>query len=373
MNSSPIELLKDLPDLIALPRYVPERPSYRKTALEQVRSPEELPPYMLLGQLDRRTFRSTEDEWAARWVGERSDTYVEARVDRSKRWLELSQTWRGLYGGTSYMPADGFGRAVQGLYMGFPALWDNEAKARLEEQYWLKYLRQDKESLSMAGVPDGGFKTICVPLPVYRLQDCWNCLVALAGGAEFQTPFMTRLDLRMGAVNYVTSKSPTWTAKPMELFLRTFDAVGLTPIEMPKLETAKDGSSAMTVRRWVYIAHVGVPFAGLFGMVDALASCGLIRERDGADRSTTADGIEFDAFIGGPSLDIGTEAVQWFDEPQSRRVYYLLSASADGQPNDAPKRLLREMQQSPQEARSLLEHALNMSAQQRAALEGLLK
>ena len=55
---SPEDLFGRLPPVIGLPRCLPTRAAYRKTVLGEVLVPDELPPYLLLGRLDRSTFQS---------------------------------------------------------------------------------------------------------------------------------------------------------------------------------------------------------------------------------------------------------------------------------------------------------------------------
>jgi hypothetical protein len=58
--SSSEGLFEGLPGVIGLPGCLPARPQYRRTPLAEVCVPEELPPYLLLGALDRSAFRSSD-------------------------------------------------------------------------------------------------------------------------------------------------------------------------------------------------------------------------------------------------------------------------------------------------------------------------
>ena len=99
-------LSKGLPPVIGLPRCLPQRAAYTKTVLGEVLVPDELPPYLLLGRLDRSTFQSGEAGWSARWIGDVPETYVEAKYARAERRLTLRQVWRGIEGGTSFTAGD---------------------------------------------------------------------------------------------------------------------------------------------------------------------------------------------------------------------------------------------------------------------------
>ena len=79
---SPEDFSRGLPPVIGLPRCLPIRRAYRKTPLGEVLMPDELPPYLLLGALDRSTFQCSEAGWSARWIGECRD--VRRREIRSR-------------------------------------------------------------------------------------------------------------------------------------------------------------------------------------------------------------------------------------------------------------------------------------------------
>jgi hypothetical protein len=132
---SPDDLSRGLPPVIGLPRCLPHRPAYRKTALGEVLAAEELPPYLLLGSLDRSTFQCSDMGWSARRVGDVPETYVEAKFDRRERQLQLRQVWRGIDGGYSITPADDFGHVIQLLYLPFPESWDRAMAGRLELRF----------------------------------------------------------------------------------------------------------------------------------------------------------------------------------------------------------------------------------------------
>ena len=186
LQSGPFE---GLPRVIGLPSCHPLRPGYRRTTLAEVCVPDELPPYLLLGRLDRASFHSEEATWSARWVGAEPDTYVEANFERAVRRLQLSQVWHGVDGGRSFVRADDFGRAVQMLYLPFPSVWDHAIAPRLESVYRLKYVPQQQDQHGFTGIPDGGFKTICVPVPVALLATMRECFAQLSSDPELTVPF----------------------------------------------------------------------------------------------------------------------------------------------------------------------------------------
>lgn len=238
------DLFEGLPSLVGLPRCVPKRPSYRRTPFREVCVPEELPPYLLLGHVDRSAFRSTDDGWSARWNGDTPETFVEAQYERATKQLQLRQVWRGIDGGVSFTTGDDAGHGIRLLYLPFPETWDEGLAQRLESAYRLKYL-PGRDQYGFTGIPDGGFKTIGVPVPIHKLADVRACLEDLARDPELRVPMGGRLDLRFGTVNHVTGRGPAWTEDPERLYAASFEANGLLPLGLPQLERAEGGVGRM--------------------------------------------------------------------------------------------------------------------------------
>ncbi len=205
---SPEDLSWGLPPVIGLPRCLPTRPAYRKTPLGEVMVADELPPYLLLGTLDRSAFQCSDSGWTARWIGDVPETYVEAKFERVGRRLELQQVWRGIEGGKSFTAGDDFGHAIQLLYLPFPATWDQAMAERLEAAYGLKYFGHRADEAGFTGIPDGGFKTICVPVPIRRLADLYQCFEDMSCDARLKAPLSGRLELRFSTINYVVGQKP---------------------------------------------------------------------------------------------------------------------------------------------------------------------
>ena len=364
------ELFEGLPRIIGLPSCLPARPEYRRTPLAEVCLPEELPPYLLLGGLDRGSFVSTETEWSARWVGAAPDTYVAAKYERATRQLELRQVWRGIDGGRSFAPTDDFGRGVQMLYLPFPQAWDQAIAARLESAYRLKYIPQQQNQTGFTGIPDGGFKTICVPVAVPRIAAIHECIARLRIDPELAVPAGGRLELRVSAVNYVTGRGPKWTEDPDRLFMASFDANGLLPIDQPQLEHARNDTSAWTVRRLVYVAFIQVPFAGLEYCVERLADQGLIRCRTAIE--DREPGVEFDAFVGPSAIDLHASSVAWMDALGARRVFYQLNSGAELAAGGI-ERMMEASTQTEEDARELIRQAVLVSVRQRSWVKTLVR
>ena len=305
------DLFEGLPCLVGLPSCGHVRPEYRGTPLTEVCVAEERPPYLLLGSLDRGSFRSAETEWSVRWIGVAPETFVEAHYERATRRLRLRQVGRGVEGGNCHTTGEHFGCAIQHLYFPFPEAWDQAMRARLEGAYRLRYIPETRDQYSFTGLPDGAFRTIGVPVPITRLATMHDCVAQLGRDPELTVPMAGRLELRLSAVNYVTGRGPAWTGNPDRLSAASFNANGLLPLGPPQLEAASSGTSAWTVRRFVYLALIQVPFVGVEFAIERLAERGLIRRR--TDGGALEPGIEFDAFVGPSTIALQGRSVAWMD------------------------------------------------------------
>ncbi len=207
-------------------------------------------------------------------------------------------------------------------------------------------------------------------MPIARLGELHDCLAALAQDPELAVPVGGRLELRFGTVNHVTGRGPAWTEEPERLFLASFQASGLLPIEPPALEHAQDGTSAWTVRRMVYLALITAPFAGLEFVVERLAERGLVRRREGAQEAEP--GVEFDAFVGPAAVELQGRSVAWMDQGETRRVFYLLNSEEELEQTGV-ERMAQAYGQTEEEARELIRQALLVSLQQRRWLADLTR
>jgi hypothetical protein len=256
------------------------------------------------------------------------------------------------------------------LYLPFPPAWDQAIAPRLEGAYRLKYVPQQRDQPGFTGIPDGAFKTICVPVPVARLATMHECFAKLGSDPELTVPAGGRLELRFSAVNHVTGRGPERTEDPNRLFAASFDTNGLLPVGMPVLERAGNGTSAWTVRRLVYLAFIQVPFAGVEFLVERLAGHGLIRRRTEGDEREP--GVEFDAFVGPSAIDLQGSTVAWMDARGTRRVFYQLN-SAEELTAGGVERMAEASGQADEEARELIRQAVLVSARQRNWLGRLVR
>ena len=71
MSESPLELQDTLPSLYSVTEYGPTRKHFSggDQNAAAVRTPADLPPYLVLGNLDETTFQSSSSGWSTRWQG----------------------------------------------------------------------------------------------------------------------------------------------------------------------------------------------------------------------------------------------------------------------------------------------------------------
>lgn len=94
---------------------------------------------------------------------------------------------------------------------------------------------------------------------------------------------------------------------------------------MPIVEHAEGGSSALTVRRLIYLTFITVPFAGLLTLIGALKKAGWVLDKqDGRLDDTPKDGIEFTPFVAPDSISLETINVTFFDEAGIRRAFWVM-------------------------------------------------
>jgi len=234
----------------------------------------DLPPYLVLGDLDPESFELSANGWSARWQGTEEDTYLDVTYKAADRRWEVRQIWCGLDGGYSTYPSRiPLERVIgQTLYLRFPQLWDNEAKARIEAGYQISVLKEPESMLGFFGNPDGAFRTIIFPVAVRNLRVMRQWIKDIAEESPLKYPVSVEARLLFQAVNFVDGKAPDWSRQPILTFKQSLIETGLAPLGLPVREEADDGTAAWTLRRDNYFLFISLPFAGLTDFLRRLAS-----------------------------------------------------------------------------------------------------
>jgi hypothetical protein len=276
MTRSLADIQRELPRSVPLYRYLPQRRFFRWRGWDPstVRGVSDLPPYLILGNLDPYSFELSRDGWSARWQGTEADTHIDvAYTAQGQRW-EVRQTWCGLDGGFSTYPARIPLEQVIGesLYLKFPPLWDSEAKSGIEAAYQLTVIQEPEGALTFFGNPDGAFRTVLFPVAVRNLRIIREWIKHIAEESALSYPLSVEAKRITQAINYVEGKAPGWTTEKVVLFRQSLLETGLVPFGLPHREEAEDGSAAWTLGRDIYFVFVTLPFAGLTDFLKRMAS-----------------------------------------------------------------------------------------------------
>lgn len=358
MNLSPQQLQKKLPRVIGIHRHVPNRAHFPWDTFSpsQVRSAKDLPPYLILGAIDRESFTASSDGWSATWQGTEAETHFKLKFSKSESRYDIHQTWDGINGGFCICPGKiGLNNFIlRALYMQFPNQWDSKAKKSLEAKYQLTYLEQPENLATFCGMPDGAFRTIAFPVAVRNIDVVSAWLSEISDESEVQYPFSAEARLLLQATNYLEGSAPPWTRNPTVVFEKSMNDTGLMPVRLPVRETAADGTTAWTLHREVYVIFITAPFAGLTDLLEKLCSSnGPIRRRHSEDLS-----VELQPVIFPGGFEVQAQSVSYWDSNHSTRTTLLFSQDEKStQPGDMLASL-----QNPAESLKLLNLAKEISS-----------
>lgn len=308
--------------IIHLPTFSPARRPFPNVPLDRVKAPTDLPPYLFPGPLDESAFSCGAKGWSATWRRD-SGTWLRIDYDADDRRIDARDAWLGVDGAFSSLHKPDLRLLWQMRFMSPNAVWEKKAEETLEARWNLKYVAADKQGLQVAGLPDGPMKTLVLPVPADRLPHLVEAFAGLRGKELLDFPVSGYVLPALGTVNYVEGKNPPWASNPDALYLASFQATGLPPIDSPAREEARDGSAAWTVRRLAYLAFIGVPFAGLVPLLEYLGRSALIPAgpmASGSDPGT--ESVEFSACVVPAGVEIGSESLAWWPSDRKRRVFW---------------------------------------------------
>lgn len=321
MTSSLLERQLELPSYVPLFRYAPERAhfSWQNWDPALVRCAANLPPYLILGNLDRSTFAQSTDGWSARWQGTEPDTHFDVayKVD-TRRW-EIRQTWCGVDGGFSIFPAEvPLDKVIaQALYTQFPRDWDRAAKLQLESAYQVTVVEQPENAYTFCGIPDGAFRTILFPIAVRNLRPVRQWIRNIFEQSPLPHPLTVEAKLLFQALNYLEGKAPAWTAQEAVAFNQSVRETGLAPHGFPVREVAPDGSAAWTLRRQIYFLLIGLPFAGLTHFLNRMAT------EDGPIRASSDPALRYELrpVVLPAAFDLQAKSLSLWDQARTTRSF----------------------------------------------------
>lgn len=251
----------------------PKKDAFDWTAFkpETVKSPADLPSYLVFGPLDEGTFLLTEEGWRAEW----SDPEQKAKI--SLNWGKLThrytatQVWDGVEGSaTEQSDTTPLIQVFAMLYEdGFPTIWDQMAKKKAEEAYHLTWLVGDKRLPTYFAAPDGIFRVICYPVMVKNIRHARSILESIAK-ENLPYGFYAIANLMEQNIFYEVGKAPDWTSDIALCLTQSIGETGLIPAGVPQNEEV-EGKDYIHLERDVMMLNIFVPFAHIFDMLKRLA------------------------------------------------------------------------------------------------------
>jgi hypothetical protein len=277
-----------LPRHIPLGMSAPERRSFSQQHFSPatVYTTSDLPPYLILGELDPDSFNLDDSGWRARWRGSEDNTYLDVAFKAAVSRYEIGQSWLGISGSISFVPANVplADAILRTLYVEFPEAWDTHARKYLETSYQLSYAGNKRGMYTASYFPDGAFRVIAIPVATRELRTFYGWLRELPACHRLPFPVSAHARLLSQTVKHMEREDPDWTFDPVEVFNRSFHDTGLFPLGMPFRQVDASGSAAWLLQRQLYVVYLSVPFAGLASLLSLLhKDYGAIRLRDDLD------------------------------------------------------------------------------------------
>ena len=321
MSQTPMELQDTLPNYIQLLRYGPTRRrfSWGSQKAAAVRTPTDLPPYLILGNLDENTFRVSSSGWSARWQGLEDNTYFDATFKADHTRYEFHQVWQGIDGSCGFCSSEASPEeaVVRCPFLKLSPTWESALKTEIERKYHLSFVERPEEMVTPFYSPDGFFFTITFPAAVREVRQIQRLLKDIVAISPLGYPVSMAARRVVQVVNYPEGKAPAWTREPMTVFTRSLLETGLMPWSLPVRETANDGSAAWTLRRDVYFIFIDLPFAGLTDLLSRISG------ESGHLRTASAQPLRFEwwPILMHSGFEVQAESIALFDRAQTTRSF----------------------------------------------------
>lgn len=238
---------------------------------EAVKSPADLPPYMIFGPINDGIFLLNEDGWRAEWSDKDQKAKVAVTWGRKTKRYTATQVWEGEEGSATEQPdSTPLIQVFAMLYEdGFPAMWDQLAKKRAEEKYHLTWLVGDKRLPTYFAAPDGIFRVITFPIMVKNIRNAKSILEKVAA-EDLPYGFFATANLMEQQIDYEVGKAPDWTGDLAMCMTQSIGETGLIPTAVPSPQEI-DGKQYIRLERDVMMLNISVPFSHIFDMLKRLS------------------------------------------------------------------------------------------------------
>jgi hypothetical protein len=311
------------PKLLPLPTI--ERPVHLPVDRpSEVRSADDLPNRLFLGDLVAESFRVQKKGWVAEWRD--TDGHL-ARYRFAGHLSSLEMAYDGDELVT-LITAERFAELGQSIQNIHPGAWLGKLGERLEPAYNLRVFPHREDDAVGGDFPDGHLISLVMPVAADRLMDLFDLHKRLQTDATIRTGINAYLRLAYSIVNYLEGRNPAMLAHPVGLVMHHVNALGTPAADMPVRELDNEGDAAWTLRRshYLYVAHLHLRDAAR--LIERMAEAGFIgRKRQAAEGYP--DGPEFAAALLPFGYEYAAKNAWWFDPEGRRRMFYPSFADAD--------------------------------------------
>ena len=238
---------------------------------QNVKSADDLPPYLIFGPLDQGTLVINRDGWSAQWTDPKQNAKLVVSWSQKTHMYTANQYWQGEEG-SAVVQKDTVPliQVIALLYeTGFPKNWDAKAKAESEKLYHLTWIESNERLSTVFAAPDGVFRVLMFPIMVKNIRNAKTILEHIAEqGLTYG--FFATARLMQQDVYYEIGKAPAWTAGVSDVMVQSIGETGFLPTNIPQNETI-EGKEYMHLERDVMMLCIEVPFAGIFDFLARVA------------------------------------------------------------------------------------------------------
>jgi len=293
----------------------------RTTHPAEVISVEDLPPRFLMGDLQASSFQPSDTGWSVRYEGSPGSGADLAWNGDS---LRFSLTWREERWGP-YFYSGPWPRSAQVAAGGFPPNWNNEAARWIEENYNARYVPVgNTDAALLCGFPDGYMVTIACFLPVSRMRAVLDLQRRSKSDPLFPRSLHFTAAIAWTAVNYLLDRNPRLSLDPLAMLTHWVGNSGMPVTHLPVVETAPNGSQAITCRGLHYYLLAGCVWRDLEASIAYLHKFGLVGPAsDGPWEERPPLAPEYGAVVFQSGIEVQPVEVSFMDRDQTRRVLHL--------------------------------------------------
>jgi hypothetical protein len=249
-----------------------------------VKSPDDLPSYLFLGDLEPDSFRDDGEQWSARYMDASPGTRLEITYQRATQlfvgcWNYFAQPQEDL-------PHDRFekhGTTWQALVdppPGFPYEWEEFARQEIEGWNWVTYRYEEQQKLPrMWAVPAGPLRTVLKPMHRRDVRKVVRAHHATPAESGIAVTLAADVYLGSSIVSYLVGARDDVPKTPAELHDLTVAQTGFAPLCEPWFEDLPDGKRILSVARRHYTYVALYTFRDIMRVVSHLRHHGVVERR----------------------------------------------------------------------------------------------